>query len=165
MRPCPNCQYLKDKPTYDVPPFLVVKCNHCSLVFLSNPPDETTLYESYHENTNIGFDEYTQQSDIPYIAELYAINQQRIEWISRSQPSGMLLDIGCGRGYFLKTASDYGFEVEGVDVSETAVESVMAQFSLNATCHTLDDLIRSNKKYDMITMWHVLEHLLIHIIL
>jgi len=71
-----------------------------------------------------------------------------------------VLDIGCGRGYFLKTASNHGFDVHGIDISETAVQYVTEKFLLRATCETLDDLLKSNRRYDIITLWHVLEHFL-----
>lgn len=160
MRPCPNCQNSAFEPMYNVHLFSVVRCRQCSLVFLGNPPDEDTLYEHYHENTHIDFSEYTTHSRNSHIAELYAINEQRVNQILQLKPSGKLLDIGCGRGYFLKTAANHGFDVHGIDISGTAVQYASEKFLLRATCETLDDLLRSSKRYDIITLWHVLEHFL-----
>lgn len=160
MRPCPNCQNSAYKTKYNVSPFLLVSCRQCSLVFLGNPPNEEALYDHYHESTRINFNEYNAPSKNSDIAELYAINEQRVTQILRLKPSGKLLDIGCGRGYFLKTASNHGFDVRGIDISETAVQYAREKFFLRATCETLDDLIRSNKRYDIVTLWHVLEHFL-----
>lgn len=158
MRPCPNCRCTDYKLCYTESPFQVIKCKKCKLVFLGNPPDENTLYENYHETTELDFDEYSLASNSKHIAGLFAINRQRLKWILRTGKSGKLLDVGCGRGYFLKTMSDAGYDVAGMDVSMTAIEYVRKQFALQASNTTLDELVRGGEKYDVITMWHVLEH-------
>jgi len=85
----------------------------CSLVFLGDPPDENSFYEHDHTHIRLDFQEYVPDSTDPDITGEYAINEQRIERVLWFKSSGKLLDIGCGRGYFLKSASENGFNAYG----------------------------------------------------
>ena len=78
--------------------------------------------------------------------------QKKVGWILKEKSSGKLLDIGAGTGDFLNAASRY-FEVNGVEPSEIA--------RANAKKKNLDlksDLSEISDTYDVISMWHVLEH-------
>lgn len=157
-RPCPSCGSTDASIRFREPPFRVLRCDRCRLVYLGNPPDEGEIYERYYESPNADAAEYRSDSGNPALAELFAINNQRMELISRPKPSGTLLDIGCGRGYFLKTAQEHGFTVTGIDISERAVAYATQAFGLTANVSTVDHLAASGKQYDVVTLWHVLEH-------
>lgn len=69
-----------------------------------------------------------------------------------------LLDIGCGTGAFLKTAKDDGWEVFGIEPNEKARE--IANKSCEGSVFNSEELeIFKTKSFDVITLWHVLEHL------
>jgi SAM-dependent methyltransferase len=139
-------------------PFQIVKCTKCALVYLGNPPDEGLIYEQYYESSEPDGRKYRANSDDSFLAELHAINAQRSARIAGIKPSGCLLDVGCGRGNFLKIARDYGFDVHGIDISDRAVAYARKQFNLKVDVATLDDLARTENRFDVITLWHVLEH-------
>ncbi|MFO7709653.1 MAG: class I SAM-dependent methyltransferase [Desulfobacterales bacterium] len=70
-----------------------------------------------------------------------------------------LLDVGCGFGYFLEKAMDYGWEPIGVDVVPEAVFS--AQRRVPTAGVFLGDLRKANLptgSIDAVTMWDVLCH-------
>lgn len=70
--------------------------------------------------------------------------------------SGTLLDIGAGTGAFLVTAKSNGFNVMGVEPSAKArLLAVEKGISMQSAVAHID----SNLKFDVVTMWHVLEHL------
>jgi 2-polyprenyl-3-methyl-5-hydroxy-6-metoxy-1,4-benzoquinol methylase len=70
---------------------------------------------------------------------------------------GKVLDIGCGVGDFLHTAEMHGWECTGVEPSEDA--KVIAQKRMNGIIISSEDLENIPEGYfDLITMWHVLEH-------
>ena len=71
---------------------------------------------------------------------------------------GRLLDVGCERGYFLHVMRERGWDVEGVEPFEPFAEYARREFGLSVLPSRLEDL-RTQVRYDMITMWHVLEHL------
>lgn len=68
---------------------------------------------------------------------------------------GSLLDLGAGTGEFCKVALDNNWKVEGVEPSEAALKFANEK---GINFYTSIDKIQ-NKKYDVITLWHVLEHL------
>jgi SAM-dependent methyltransferase len=158
IRTCPNCGSTRFKVKYFEPPYKVVKCLACSLVYLGNPPEQESIYEDYYEGAAPRAEDYRIDSDVGHLAGLCAINEQRIAMVKRAKPAGKLLDVGCGRGYFLKTAQQHGFQVFGVDASERAVEYAKNAFGLNATVQKLDDLRDASTTFDLVTLWHVLEH-------
>ncbi|MBI4055698.1 MAG: class I SAM-dependent methyltransferase [Elusimicrobia bacterium] len=77
-------------------------------------------------------------------------------------PAGKrLLDIGCGRGLFLKEADRKGFKVSGIDFDRENIALCQKRFGL---CEVYPmDLAQftqkyPERKYDVITFFEVLEH-------
>ncbi|MAZ72001.1 MAG: methyltransferase [Flavobacteriaceae bacterium] len=69
--------------------------------------------------------------------------------------SGSVLDIGAGTGDFLVTAKNKGWNISGVEVNKKARALAAKKMVV------LEESIQkfSTKKFDAITMWHVLEHI------
>ncbi len=72
--------------------------------------------------------------------------------------SKILLDIGCGTGDFLATAVKNGWEITGIEPDEKA-RSIANSKTNNAVFETEELEKLSPKSFDVITLWHVLEHL------
>ncbi len=130
----------------------------CRLTFLGNPPPEDELYEDYYDGSDLDASEYRADSPDAAQRELFAINRQRVERIGRVKRGGKLLDVGCGRGQFVRSAQEAGFEASGIDVSQRAIAYARDRFGVEAQVLDLHDLARSGKTFDVVTMWHVLEH-------
>lgn len=157
MRNCPNCNSGEYKIYLTEGDFKIVKCSKCSLVYLLNIPDESEIYEDYYK-IEFSKDDYSKDSKFPHLSEIYTINDQRLYYLKKLKIKGSLLDIGCGTGLFLHTARNYGYDVSGIDVSQTALKFARESFKLNVSEKKVEDLISQNKKYDFVTLWHVLEH-------
>ena len=69
-----------------------------------------------------------------------------------------LLDIGCGTGAFLKVAKDNGWVVTGVEPDRDA-RTIANAITENAVHNTEKLSELKNQCFDVITLWHVLEHL------
>ncbi|OXB25510.1 methyltransferase [Flavobacterium tructae] len=67
---------------------------------------------------------------------------------------GRILDIGAGTGDFLLTAKNDGWETVGVEPSERA-KNIAIEKGISFV-NGIDAL--ENNSFDVITMWHVLEH-------
>jgi len=67
---------------------------------------------------------------------------------------GALLDIGAGTGDFLSVAKNNGWNAVGIEPSEKA-RSIANQKGVELKLNTSDF---ENNSFDIITMWHVLEH-------
>ena len=69
-----------------------------------------------------------------------------------------LLDIGCGTGAFLKIAKDNGWRISGIEPNEKARS--IANESCEGSVFNIDYLESfKEESFDVITLWHVLEHL------
>jgi len=68
-------------------------------------------------------------------------------------PPSTLLDIGCDKGYFLDEARRHGYDVLGVEPSRAA-RSYCERIGLTV----LPDVSLVAKRFDIVTMWHSLEH-------
>jgi len=69
-----------------------------------------------------------------------------------------LLDIGCGTGDFLKIAKDNNWHVSGIEPNLNA--RVIANQKTDNSIFNIDQLLKFEKhSFDVITLWHVLEHL------
>lgn len=80
--------------------------------------------------------------------------KRKLAWLSQA-PKGSLLDIGAGTGDFLAAAQRKGWHVWGVEPNAQA--RAQAQDKEIQVLPALADL--PPQKYDVITLWHVLEHI------
>ena len=74
-----------------------------------------------------------------------------------------LLDVGCAFGPFLEAARDAGCAASGIDVSQEAVEYIEEHLQLPAAAVAFEEFDSADafgiERYDIITMWYVIEHL------
>ena len=68
-----------------------------------------------------------------------------------------LLDVGCAYGPFLIESENNGYIPDGVEIISDAVEYVRSKLGFLVYQGTYES-IKSDKKYDVITMWYVIEH-------
>ena len=72
--------------------------------------------------------------------------------------SKILLDIGCGTGDFLATALKSGWKITGIEPDEKA--RAIANAKTNNAVFETEELTKARpNSFDVITLWHVLEHL------
>jgi SAM-dependent methyltransferase len=75
----------------------------------------------------------------------------------RLRAGARILDVGCGAGVFMEAASKMGYSVEGIDVSHASAEICRRKGLAARAGDFLTD--RFDGKFDLITMWDVVEHL------
>lgn len=74
---------------------------------------------------------------------------------SINKSTGTLLDVGAGTGAFLELGKNYGWDVKGVEPNNSARN--LAHSKNLDLVHHIDML--SGETFDVVTLWHVLEHL------
>lgn len=80
-----------------------------------------------------------------------------LDFIKAYAKGTTLLDVGTGSGLLPHLARAHGFEVEGTDLSKHVSETLPARSGIPVHQGALEE-IAFERKYDIITMLHVLEH-------
>ena len=71
---------------------------------------------------------------------------------------GRLLDFGCGAGHFLEQMRDFGWQVEGLDISDPCAADVTKRTGIHVHVGSLPHTAIADNSFDAITMWNALEH-------
>src|SRR5450756_1559034 len=73
--------------------------------------------------------------------------------------SGRVLEVGFGDGSFLEKMAALGWEADGIETSDTAIEMAREKTSINAWKGDMTDSDLEESSYDLVIMRHVLEHM------
>lgn len=147
---CDNKQLIflfpaKDYISGDV--FSVSKCRNCD-GGLTEPVSDSGGLKKYYPESYYG-------SRKSFFED--AVNRWRIKKLPGRIQKFSVLDIGCGNGSFLKLLSRRGFLVRGTEIapeyhfSNTEISSKICKKELK-------ECKFSDNEFDIITMWHTLEH-------
>ncbi|TBW27735.1 class I SAM-dependent methyltransferase [Gramella sp. KN1008] len=94
------------------------------------------------------------QDKIYQFVKSYMLSK-KANWIRAEIKHGNILDIGAGTGDFLNKMKSFLWKVEGVEPNKLARDlAILKGLDLKTDLAHLRD-----KKYDVISLWHVLEHL------
>jgi len=139
--------------TYEFTPesqktFRVVACRRCTHAFCSPLPKN--IYKNYEDVVD---KEYLRHSQTRRLS-----SQSVLNIIKRYIPSGKLLDVGCATGDFLEVARDFGYAVEGLELSHWS-SAIVRRKGMKVHKELLKSLSsRFPRRFDVITMWGVIEH-------
>ncbi|HLW64030.1 MAG TPA: class I SAM-dependent methyltransferase [Gemmataceae bacterium] len=138
--------------------FAVVQCDSCGMCYTNPRPDVATVSQFYPPHYSPHEAKPHRQRSV--WSKLKFWNQPRVEkrpipWHGQRR----LLDFGCGNGSYMQIMQRRGWTVTGLDVSERMVERIRNELGLNAFVGTLPHLDLEPESFDVITMWHALEHL------
>ena len=83
--------------------------------------------------------------------------ERRAAIIRRFQANGKLLDVGTGDGRFLRICRDLGYDVVGSEVSKAGA-SYSNKEGFDIKIGQITDIELPHESFDVVTIWHVLEH-------
>lgn len=138
--------------------FTIEQCSACGFK-LTNPRPEINELGKYYDSK-----EYISHSNaekglvnkIYQAVRSYALKGKAI-LIQQYIKSGQILDIGCGTGEFLDTMQRFNFVAKGLEPNDVARNQAKRNFGL-AVYEETEIIDLPKRHYDVITMWHVLEH-------
>jgi 2-polyprenyl-3-methyl-5-hydroxy-6-metoxy-1,4-benzoquinol methylase len=127
------------------------KCKQCTCVFL--PSSTATGQLEFHSEREYKLNRLHR--------EIKAGEHRLwlIELMKSYNPNGRMLEIGCSTGFFLKAASDAGYEVIGIDLGD---ENVMFGKYFLGVKILNEDFLRFDEEKPM--DWIVMEQLIEHVV-
>ncbi len=125
--------------------------------FETHPKPSESEIGKYYESENYISHQKKPSSlkDIVYNLVRNYMLKKKMGWLKNVSKGNKLLDVGCGIGEFIKIASKFNFEVTGIEPNAKARK--FANKNKLEVVESLSSL--KNKKFDIVTLWHVLEHL------
>jgi 2-polyprenyl-3-methyl-5-hydroxy-6-metoxy-1,4-benzoquinol methylase len=158
--PCNLCGTHDSLPLHVNCSLNIVRCRACGLVFVNPQPTLEALRE-YHAAGELmsqdGWSSYFNHSQ-EQICELW---KERFADVRRSKQASnvSLLDVGAGYGDFLHYASKEGWQVSGFEFSPAVAKISREKYGISLAVGDLFEMPFAKQSFDVITMWHVLEHL------
>jgi 2-polyprenyl-3-methyl-5-hydroxy-6-metoxy-1,4-benzoquinol methylase len=140
----------------------VVRCLDCGLAFTNPRPSPGTIhrfYSDYEPHQTCGLTPSRRRHvGSPWqklkFWEPYSAQRHGLPWHGR----GRLLDFGCGAGAFMEMMHLRGWQVLGLDVCPAIIARIRSELSLPALAGSLPHEGLSPESFDVVTMWHALEH-------
>lgn len=129
----------------------ILECNECGLVFLDGHDHIT---EDHYQNS--GMHDFKPDYD-RWLIDCKKDDSRRIDFLKPKIANKTLLDFGCGIGGFLGLASQFCKKCYGLEL-EVGMQESFSQRGLKVYSN-YDDLLSSGLKFDIITSFHVVEHL------
>ena len=167
----PSCQLCGSDKTTEMfrdPPFRVVRCADCGLVYVTPRHQDDALHKLYDEeywNSDTpktrGYASYAEEE--PLYLQTF---RRRLGLVNAHVPPGPLrvLDIGCAAGFFLRVMREQGHDVRGAelsaDIAQHAIEQLGPERIHVGFLHDLapDREGFEHQSFDLITLWDVIEH-------
>lgn len=139
--------------------FQIVSCNNCKFKFTNPRPLQSEIGKYYQSDDYISHSNSKKGAfNLAYhFVRNLAINRKIKLINSFNTTRKRLIDIGCGTGEFLYNAKKDDWETLGLEPSEQAREYAIKYNGLSVYNLDYFDNI-PDQSFDVITMWHVLEH-------
>ena len=148
--------YKKEKEVFNL-----VKCKKCGLVYLNPRPDKEEIKKYYHSSNHLW-----TQSEVVDIKKtrIWGIPwreaiKKKAEPILRYKKIGRILDVGCGDGSLLSFLKELGWQTSGVELHERSSLYAREVLGLNVFSGRLEEANYPGEFFDVIILFHVLEHL------
>ncbi|MBI4356151.1 MAG: class I SAM-dependent methyltransferase [Candidatus Omnitrophica bacterium] len=152
---CEVCRGQEWGTAFRLPTLTVWRCRRCALLRAGDVTPElgsdgaaTQHFTAYDlETYRAYYQPFREQAFRRLLSEIQAL-----------QPSGRLLDVGCGYGWLLRVAREAGYDVLGVEPSAEVARSARQETGLPVVEGALA-VLGDGERFEVITLCNVLEHL------
>jgi SAM-dependent methyltransferase len=128
----------------------IVRCCDCGLIY-NNPQEKEEVLEYIY--SEVVDDDYLNER--PWKRASFIEN---IKILEQFKNSGSILDVGCGHGFFLEQLNHSRWESYGIDLGVSAIK-VAKKTDSEIYNTSIYKAPFENEKFDVITGFHILEHL------
>jgi hypothetical protein len=120
IRPVQRLLRVRAVPVLYIPEYRMYRCAGCRTAFVWPAPADdqlTRFYQTYHLSDAEGgsYDAMEDRMRADFPAKVHHVLPA-----TGGKPR-RLLDVGCGKGFFVKACADRGVDAQGIDLSETGV--------------------------------------------
>lgn len=130
------------------------RCCNCNVVYL------------YPRNTEDKFKINNTRYDFIDVEKAYFLKRNILEnrakntiyQVMKYSNCGTILDVGCSYGFYLNIFKQYGFKVEGIEITKKAINYVENNLGIKVYSGNFKNFNFNKKKYDIITLFDVIEH-------
>jgi SAM-dependent methyltransferase len=163
----------KGFPGYQQPgTFDIYHCSCCNLAFSQPVVPSGTIYEQIYKYGDRvpGYDRYWKylrtvghlRNPLKYLAnteEAYWGIREALTSCVRDKEKERLLEVGSGLGYLTFSLKRTGYNIVGLDISQTAIAMAKESFGPLYTCCDLFEYANSHTgEYDVVVLTEVFEH-------
>ena len=153
---CPLCGNDDARPLAQEWGLGVVSCRACDLVYVSprlrhaerNYWDDAAVKRAKYADILAGKGPHPRDDNY----------REHLDMLARHRPAGRLLDVGTHCGFFLRMARGRGWQLCGVEASESSAQIAREAFGLDVRAGLLQDAQFGAASFELITLVDVLEH-------
>src|SRR5688500_16821029 len=125
---CPVCAG-EGIPHFRAAEYSMYRCTDCHSAFVSPMPSPEQLrdfYSGYHRSDAEGgvYDVIDQRMKRSFPAKVEMVKQAAA---AAGVAKPRVLDVGCGKGFFVRACADAGLDAEGIDISESGIRYATEQ--------------------------------------
>src|SRR5574341_1204905 len=161
---CPVCGGETDKASLQGP-YFYWRCRACGSSHLHpQPPPETLdcFYADFHASAERGglFADFEARMIADFPAKARIVGRYLGVRENGMQAAPRVLDVGCGKGFFVQELSRLGMRVEGIDIAEAAVRQGQENLGIRGLrTGRIEEQADWRTCFDGVTCWATIEHM------
>lgn len=147
---CPICNGPTGTPEWGTPRISIVRCLDCGF----RSADLETWVSPYTDR------DYHVEHGSTETQPTAPLHRHRVSGIQRFAHGGLAVDLGCGLGETAVALANAGFATTGVDDSQLSIARLQQEYpQVNWICADIETFLALENQFDLITLYHVLEHI------
>jgi len=143
--------------------FKIFRCLKCGSIFVGGVEINDQYYKKYYPVDY--YDESTSGKKLINLAlgflDKFSLKRKQkfiLKNVKSKDKKLKILDVGCGGGNFLSGLDSSLFEKYGVEINKKGYKRCLEK-GFKVYNQELTDIDFQDKKFDIVTLWHVLEHI------
>lgn len=139
--------------------YSLYECVSCSIGFVDPQPSADVMASLYEDEF------FSKKKRTGVLSTVFGwlengLFRRRVRLIGRlvAPHCKSVLDVGCGNGKFLRAMRTAGHDVVGIEPSPAGAARAREDHGLDVHCGSVLEIDFGDRRFDLITLWHVLEH-------